>query len=79
MNETLLKKRISEAPRMEPTDAVKLVYQSEFGCGHLLSAQEECAAAVRREMAQTTARADMPPATAIGGRCGRLRLRSSPA
>lgn len=78
MNETLLKKRISEAPRMEPTDAVKLVYQSEFGCGHLLSAQEECAAAVRREMAQTTTRADMPPATAIGGGLCWLNLASPP-
>ena len=43
---------------MEPVDAVKLVYQSAFGCGHLLS--ENCACRVAEELARTPARGDVP-------------------
>ena len=36
MTEALLHKRLAETPEMEPCDGVKLLYQSRFGCGHLL-------------------------------------------
>lgn len=58
---------------MEPVDAVKLVYQSEFGCGHLLLAEAGCAESVRRELEQTPVR-DEPPAVAVGGGLCRLNL-----
>ena len=76
MNEQLLKKHLNEAPRMEIQDAVKLAFQSAFGCGHLLSAREACADFVRREMAQVAEKADMPAFTPIGGCLCRLNLAS---
>lgn len=36
-------------PLMEPTDAVKLIYQNEFGGGHLIRDEEACLAYLRRE------------------------------
>ena len=57
---------------MEPVDAVKLVYQSAFGCGHLLS--ENCARRVAEELARTPARGDVPVGTPIGNRLCRLNL-----
>ena len=57
---------------MEPVDAVKLVYQSAFGCGHLLS--ETCAQRVEEELAHVAACGDVPALTPIGGGLGRLSL-----
>lgn len=36
-------------PMMEPTDAVKLIYQNEFGGGHLIRDEESCLNYLRRE------------------------------
>jgi hypothetical protein len=36
-------------PLMEPTDAVKLIYQNEFGGGHLIRDEGACLAYLRRE------------------------------
>lgn len=77
MNELLLKKHLIETPRMEPTDAVKLAYQSAFGCGHLLSARQACADFVRREMEAVPACAAAPAAVLIGGGLCRLNLAAS--
>lgn len=74
MNEQLLKKHIEAAPRMAPTDAVKLAFQSAFGCGHLLSARESCAEYVRREMAQVQEDPSVPSAVLIGRGLCRLNL-----
>ena len=76
MNEQLLKKHLKDAPRMEVQDAVKLAFQSAFGCGHLLSAREACADFVRREMAQVAECADVPAFTPIGCCLSRLNLAS---
>lgn len=57
---------------MEPVDAVKLVYQSAFGCGHLLS--EDCAGWVKAELAQTAPCVGVPVFTPIGGGMCRLNL-----
>ena len=72
MEKTLLKKRMRETPQMEPVDAVKLVYQSAFGCGHLLS--ENCVQRVEEELAHVAACGDVPALTPIGGGLGRLNL-----
>ena len=36
-------------PLMEPADAVKLIYQNEFGGGHLIRDEEACLNYLRRE------------------------------
>lgn len=76
MNVKLLKKHIQLSPRMEITDAVKLVFQSEFGCGHLFSDITGCTDWIRREMAETGEAAGTEPATYIGGGMARLNLAS---
>ena len=40
-------------PRMEPRDAVKLLYQGEFGGGHLIRDEKSCLAMLSRELANT--------------------------
>lgn len=40
-------------PAMEPTDAVKLIYQNEFGGGHLIREEARCLEYLRREYEQT--------------------------
>ena len=40
-------------PLMQPTDAVKLSYQNEFGGGHLIRDEEACLAYLRREYTAT--------------------------
>lgn len=57
---------------MEAVDAVKLVYQSAFGCDHLLS--EDCAGRVKAELAHTAPCSGMPAFTPIGGGICRLNL-----
>ncbi len=76
MKEALLKKRLGETPQMEITDAVKLVYQSEFGCGHLLAPQEECAQRIQEEMGRTQAMDGIPAWVDIGDDLCRLELRA---
>jgi len=41
-------------PLMEPTDAVKLIYQNEFGGGHLIRDEESCLRYLRREYSCVT-------------------------
>lgn len=64
---------------MEPVDAVKLVYQSEFGCGHLLTSQEDCAARIEAELRESAPLAEtllegVPPFVDIGSGLCRLNL-----
>ena len=78
MNTLLLKKHFENAPRMEPQDAVKLAYQSAFGCGHLLPAQETCARMIETEMAAIAEDENEWPFTLIGNGLCRLNLASPP-
>ncbi len=77
MNIALLKKHLEEAPRMEIQDAVKLAYQSAFGCGHLLPAQDVCTRMIQNEM-DAVPEADVPLCTPIGNGLCRLNLASAP-
>lgn len=77
MNKQLLKKHFEEAPRMEPQDAVKLAYQSAFGCGHLLPAQNVCVQMIQKEI-HATPEEDVPAFTPIGNGLCRLNLASAP-
>ena len=73
MNTKLLKKLFEQTPRMEPQDAVKLAFQSAFGCGHLLPSETQCTERIRREMDETPV-SDAPVYTPIGNGLCRLNL-----
>ena len=61
-------------PKMEPRDAVKLLYQSEFGGGHLIQDEEACLAFLRREYAATVQDPNMPLLEDIGNGMVRVNL-----
>ncbi len=46
---TILLTHGKKYPLMEPRDAVKLLYQNEFGGGHLIRDEDACLAFLRRE------------------------------
>ena len=48
-------------PLMQPTDAVKLIYQNEFGGGHLIRDEQACLNYLRREYASV----EKKPAAAL--------------
>ena len=50
--ENVLRTHALQYPRMEPTDAVKLIYQNEFGGGHLIRDEEACLRYLRAEYGQ---------------------------
>lgn len=61
-------------PLMEPTDAVKLLYQSEFGGGHLIRDEEACLHRLQQEYAATPQNSEMPLLEKIGGGMVRVHL-----
>jgi hypothetical protein len=63
-------------PEMEIADAVKLIYQNEFGCGHLIVDPLESLAGIREEMTDLTADAAEPLKESIGNGLCRMNLRS---
>jgi hypothetical protein len=71
---TILQAHAARYPKMEPTDAVKLLYQSEFGGGHLISNEDACLAYLRTEWERTPFDPDAPLAEDIGGGVIRVML-----
>ena len=61
-------------PQMEPTDAVKLIYQNEFGGGHLLRDEEAALKYLRREYEAVEKRDAGTMAEEIGNRIFRIHL-----
>lgn len=61
-------------PLMEPTDAVKLIYQNEFGGGHLIRDEESCLNYLRREYKSVRQSLDAPLAEDIGNGMFRIHL-----
>lgn len=49
--EQILRTHSARYPKMQPTDAVKLLYQNEFGGGHLIRNEASCLAYLRQEYA----------------------------
>ena len=47
--EKILREHVKRYPLMQPTDAVKLIYQNEFGGGHLIRDEEACLNYLHRE------------------------------
>ena len=75
--ETLSKILLSHAgryPLMEPTDAVKLIYQNEFGGGHLIRDVDSCMNYLRREYESVIQSSDAPLSEDIGNGMFRIYL-----
>ena len=61
-------------PLMQPTDAVKLIYQNEFGGGHLIREVEACLNYLRREYADLEKDPTAPLYEDIGNGIVRVNL-----
>lgn len=61
-------------PLMRPTDAVKLIYQNEFGGGHLIQNEQACLDYLRREYAQIRKDFAIPLYEQIGNGIVRVNL-----
>ena len=72
--ETVLRLHARRYRVMEPTDAVKLVYQNTFVGGHLIRDEAGCLEYLRREYAATPRDPEVPEWEDIGGGLGRVSL-----
>ena len=61
-------------PLMQPTDAVKLIYQNEFGGGHLIRDEQACLNYLRREYADLEKDPTVPLYEDIGNGIVRVNL-----
>ena len=61
-------------PEMEPTDAVKLIYQNEFGSGHMIRDEASCMAYLQREYEAIPRNFDAPASEDIGNGIVRIHL-----
>jgi len=72
--EQILLTHAKKYPLMTPVDAVKLLYQSEFGGGHLIADEAACLEFVRRETDALPPTALPDPPEEIGGGLVRMDL-----
>lgn len=72
--EMILRGAAQRYPHMQPTDAVKLIYQNEFGGGHLIRNEEACRNYLQREYAAVIHDAAMPRYEDIGNGIVRVNL-----
>ena len=73
MNQILLS-HACQYPKMTPQDAVKLLYQSHFGGGHLIRNENACLQYLLQEYAATPQRPDAPLFDEIGNGMVRIHL-----
>lgn len=72
--EQVLREHAERYPMMRPTDAVKLIYQNEFGGGHLIKDEEACLRYLRREHAAVRKDETVPLYESIGNGIVRVNL-----
>lgn len=72
--EQILREHANQYPLMQPTDAVKLIYQNEFGGGHLIRDEEACLNYLRREYASVEKKSSLPLYEDIGNGIVRVNL-----
>lgn len=72
--EKILRTHAVKYPAMEPTDAVKLIYQNEFGGGHLIKDEAGCLAYLRREYEMVEKSGQAPLYESIGNGIVRVNL-----
>ena len=77
--EGILREHAKRYPCMEPTDGVKLIYQNEFGGGHLIRDEEACLNYLRREYETVGKDGTVPRWEAIGNGLVRMNLAAVPA
>lgn len=75
----ILMEHIFKYPQMEVQDAVKLIYQSVFGCAHLVKDRESCKKWIEAERAEHMTDAPVPAFEHIGGGYVRFYLNSAEA
>ena len=61
-------------PLMEPTDAVKLIYQNEFGGGHMIRDEQACMDYLRKEYESIAYDPECPRYESIGNGIVRVHL-----
>ncbi len=71
---TLVKTHAARYPLMQPCDSVKLLYQHEFGGGHLVTQEKESLIFLEREYSNLFSRETMPLLEEIGNGYERLYL-----
>lgn len=69
----IIKQHAERYPLMQPQDAVKLLYQSEFGGGHMISSPSASLKRLEEEYAHTS-QTDAPLTESIGGGIVRVNL-----
>lgn len=72
--EQILREHAKRYPKMQPTDAVKLLYQNEFGGGHLIKDAQACLDYLRREYASVEKDTSIPLYEDIGSGIVRVNL-----
>ena len=72
--ETILLAHAARYPRMQPRDAVKLIYQNEFGGGHLIRDVRACQEFLQKEYASVRQDPDVPLLEDIGNGLVRVNL-----
>ena len=71
---TILIAHAKQYPLMQPRDAVKLIYQNEFGGGHLIRDEQACLNYLRREYADLEKDPTVPLYEDIGNGLVRVNL-----
>ena len=72
--EQVLREHAMRYPKMQPTDAVKLIYQNEFGGGHLIRDEQACLNYLRREYESVEKDSSTPLYEDIGNGIVRVNL-----
>lgn len=70
----ILAEQAARYPEMQPTDAVKLIYQNEFGGGHLIRDEQACLQYLRREYDSIEKDPTLPRQEYIGNGIARVNL-----
>lgn len=76
--EQILRQHAAKYPAMEPTDAVKLIYQNEFGGGHLIKDAQAAVRYLEYEYSQTDRDPAVPLWEEIGNGIIRVNLAALP-
>ena len=76
--EQILRLHAARYPGMEPTDAVKLIYQNEFGGGHLIKDEAAALRYLAAEYARTARDPELPLVEEIGNGIVRVNLAALP-
>lgn len=74
MLDNILVSHFHNYPKMQPQDAVKLIYQNEFGASHMLRDQKKARALLHEEMSTLLPNAKQPLYEMIGNGLCRLNL-----